>query len=147
MERHLDLAAGRDLRKLLARLGHDGLGAGLEVVVASADSLAEGVGLVTTEAGRVLLERVSPGAVTRSRGVDAESHYKTECVSKREEEEAEAGGSGNLLPEPPASPTALMMAPWPATSWAVATRPRARTDLKEDIVCVVGGWSRKDGVR
>lgn len=54
----------------------------------------------------------------------------------------------HLLPSPPALPTALMIAPWPATSWAVARRPRARTDLKEDIVSlVVGGWSTEVGAR
>lgn len=76
MKSHLDLATGGDLRQLLASLGHDGLGAGLEVVVASADGLAEGVGLVTPEAGGVLLEGAAPGTVTGSGGVDTESHWR-----------------------------------------------------------------------
>lgn len=71
---HLDLAAGSDLRKHVAGLGHDGLGAGLEVVVASAEGLAHGVGGVTLESGGVLLEGVAAGSVTRGRRVNTEGH-------------------------------------------------------------------------
>lgn len=71
---HLDLAAGYNLRKLLASLSHDGLGTGLEVIGAGADGLANGVSSVTLEASAVLLEGVATGAVTGRRGVDAQSH-------------------------------------------------------------------------
>jgi len=74
VERHLDLAAGGDLRQLVAGLGHDRLGAGLELVGTGADRLAEGVGGIAPEAGAVLLEGVSPGSVAGSGGVNAQSH-------------------------------------------------------------------------
>lgn len=74
VECHLHLAAGGDLRQLVARLGHDGGRAGLEGVVAAAEGLAKGRGRVAAEAGGVLLEGVAPGAVAGGRGVDAEGH-------------------------------------------------------------------------
>jgi hypothetical protein len=70
VECHLNLAALRDLGKFGAGLGHDGLGAGLEVVGASADRLADCVGRVTLESGAVLLEGVAPRPVAGSGGIN-----------------------------------------------------------------------------
>lgn len=49
MQRHLDFAAGRDLRQLISGLGQDGLSSLLQVVVALADRLPDRVLLVAPE--------------------------------------------------------------------------------------------------
>lgn len=81
MKSHLEAATGGDLRKLGAGLGHDGLGHALNIVLASANSLAEGVGLLALEAGAVLLEWVPAGSVTGSAGNDTETHTLTTGVA------------------------------------------------------------------
>lgn len=73
---HLDLATGGDLGQHVTGHGHDGLGTGVDVVVAAPEGLADGVSGVTLEASRVLLAGVSAGGVTRSVGVDTESHAR-----------------------------------------------------------------------
>ena len=81
MERHGELAAGRDLRERVARLVEDGLGAGLDVVVAGPERLAHRVLSVAAEARRVLLERAAARAVPRRGGVDAERHARSAGVT------------------------------------------------------------------
>lgn len=73
---HLDLATGGDLGQHVTGHGHDGLGAGVDVVAATPEGLADSVSGVTLEASRVLLAGVSAGGVTRSVGVDTESHAR-----------------------------------------------------------------------
>jgi hypothetical protein len=67
---HHDLTALGDLGKGRAVLGHDCCGAGLDVVVASAEGLTAGSSGITLEASGILLERVAPRAVTGSSGIN-----------------------------------------------------------------------------
>jgi len=103
---HHDLATRRDLGKGASHSGHDRLGASLNVVVASTESLTTGSGGVTLEAGGVLLEGVSARAVTGSSGVNWERMSGKARL---------AGDVWDLPPmadpAPPMSPTALMIAP------------------------------------
>jgi hypothetical protein len=77
-----------------------------------------------------LLEGISPGTIARSVGVDC----KIFEYCHREADRKIEWYSDDLLPReepcPPASPTALTMAPWPATSWTEAKRPKAIEVLK-----------------
>lgn len=99
---HLDLPTGRNLGELVTSLGHDGLGAGLQVVLAGADGLADGCGVRPLEARRVGLEGVAAGSITRGGGVDAEGHARATtggsslddgAVGRYEGDESENGGS------------------------------------------------------
>lgn len=81
MKGHLELTTCRNLRKLGASLGHDGLSTGLDVVGASAEGLANSRTGSTTEAGGILLEGVASGSVTGSGGVNTESHANTASVA------------------------------------------------------------------
>lgn len=92
---HLDLATGSDLRKHVTGLSHDGLGAGLKVVGAGANSLANGICGVTLETGAVLLEGVAAGSVTGSRAVDAESHAGAACGSSGPDDGTVSVDEGN----------------------------------------------------
>lgn len=92
---HLDLAAGCDLRKHVTGLSHDGLGAGLEVVGASAEGLANSVCGITLEAGAVLLEGVAAGSVAGSSAVDAEGHAGAACWSGGLDDGTVASHEGN----------------------------------------------------
>lgn len=80
---HLDLAARGDLRQGLARLAHYGRGSGLDVVVATGEGLAHGVGGIALESGRVLLEGVPSGSVAGRGGVDAQGYTLTTCITSR----------------------------------------------------------------
>lgn len=81
VESHGEFATGADLGENIASLGHDGLGAGLEVVVTGSEGLAKGFSGVTSESGGILLEGVSARAVSGGRGVNAESHARTAGVT------------------------------------------------------------------
>lgn len=70
MQRHGYLAAGTDLRELVAGELHHGSSAGLCVVIATAKSLATGIGGITSEARGVLLKGVAAGAVAGGGRVD-----------------------------------------------------------------------------
>ena len=91
VQRHLHLAALRHLRQLLARLGHDGLGARLELVVARADRLAKRVRRVALEPRAVLLEGVAARPVARRARVDAQRHARAAGVAGRGDDGAVAG--------------------------------------------------------
>lgn len=71
---HLNLTASCDLGQHVTGHGHDGLGTGVNVVAAAPEGLADGVSGIALEAGRILLAGVSSGGVTRSVGVNTESH-------------------------------------------------------------------------
>ncbi len=106
MQGHGDLAGLGDLRQHGAGLGHDGLGAGLELVIAAADGLAKVSAWLPLK--RVLfcwkgLRRVS------SRGV---------FVSMP-----------SAIPWPPWSPIASVMAPRPATR--AENRAERTSDLRD----------------
>lgn len=91
MEDHLDLAALGDLRQGLARLAHDGGGPGLDVVVATGEGLAHGVGGGALEPGGILLEGVPAGPVAGGGGVDAQGHALAACVAGRPHDGSVAG--------------------------------------------------------
>lgn len=63
---HLDLTTGGSLRKLVARLGHDGLCARLEIILTASEGLTDGGSVGALEAGGVLLEGIATCAVTGS---------------------------------------------------------------------------------
>lgn len=81
VQRHLEVAAGRDLRELAAHLGHDGLRARLDVVAAGAHRLAHRLGRRAAEPRGVLLEGVAARAVTGGRRVDAQRPADAACVA------------------------------------------------------------------
>lgn len=81
VESHLDLTTLADLRELVTSLGHDGLGPGLEVIVASSKSLAEAFSSIASESGGILLEGVSASAVTGSGGVDTQGHARATGIA------------------------------------------------------------------
>ena len=69
MNGHHESTAGGDLRQSTAAHGHDLSSAGLDIVVACAESLTASRCGIATEAGRVLLEGVAVGTITRSGGI------------------------------------------------------------------------------
>lgn len=73
---HVEFATLSDLWKLVARFGHDGLRALLNVVVAATESLAHGVCLVAAESCAVLLEWPAPSTIARGACVDSQGHFE-----------------------------------------------------------------------
>lgn len=96
---HLDLTTRGSLRKLVARLGHDGLCAGLEIILTTSKGLADSGSVGALEAGCVLLERIATCAVTRGGGDDAKGHAAAASVTGSLDDGAVTGHEGNECEE------------------------------------------------
>lgn len=140
MKCHHDSTTSRNLRQHLTAVhGEDLLGTVGDVVSAEFDGFAADVFLLAGEAGCVALEGFAVCAVAGGRGVDCDG-----WVSFVDRGLGVHGGGGDILPRalpmPPMLPVAATMAPWPATSWVRAKRPKAMAEVENCMLIGEGCW-------
>jgi len=89
---HVDGATSRDLGKRLSGvLGHDSLGACDNVVLTTSEGLTASSGVVTLEAGGILLEGVPSGSITGSGWVNSNSGASTALITNCLDDRTVAG--------------------------------------------------------
>lgn len=81
VQSHLDVATLRDLGKLATHLGHDSLRTRFDIVVTGTNRLTHSLCGLTSETSGILLERVSTGSISRSAGVNTQSHALATSVA------------------------------------------------------------------